>query len=124
MHSNAKSPVSALPIEVNSCTKILLKLDMHVHILNIESMNPKKNLGESWGGDGLPVPPPNWAPLSSSSSNREGKIIRGINNSNREALAAIKGGKGRVAVYSIESGVDGKRKSMDHKASAIIYLKS
>ena len=77
-------------------------------------------------------PPPDahayYSPWPSSAAwgsiSREGKIIRGINSSNREALAAIKGGRGRGAVYSIESGVDGKVKRMGHKASEIIYHKS
>ena len=47
-----------------------------------------------------------------------------INSSNREALAAIKGGRGRGAVYYIVSGVDRKGKRMGYKASEIIYLKS
>ena len=46
------------------------------------------------------------------------------NTRTNEFVRLIKGGRGRGAVYSIESGVDGKGKRMGHKASGIIYLKS
>ena len=48
---SCQKPRISTPYRSQFMNKNVLKLDMHVHILNFESMKPIKNIfGETWGG--------------------------------------------------------------------------